>query len=61
MWIVKPDRFYLIVTRDDRKSIFLDGEIVPLPDFLLPGVGAQAQPTCYCSNPPPGTPVSPHL
>ncbi|WP_424353680.1 ATP-grasp domain-containing protein [Methanosarcina mazei] len=38
--VVKPDQFDLIVTRDDRKSILLDGEIVPLPDFLLPRMGA---------------------
>ena len=38
--IVKPDQFDLIVTRDDRKSILLDGEVVPLPDFLLPRMGA---------------------
>ena len=34
--VVKPDQFDLIVTRDDRKSILLDGEVVSLPDFLLP-------------------------
>lgn len=38
--IVKPDQFDLLVTRDDRKSILLDGEVVPLPDFLLPRMGA---------------------
>ncbi len=38
--VVKPDQFDLIVTRDDRKSILLDGEVVPLPDFLLPRMGA---------------------
>ncbi|AKB74207.1 Coenzyme gamma-F420-2:alpha-L-glutamate ligase [Methanosarcina lacustris Z-7289] len=38
--VVKPDQFDLIVTRDDRKSILLDGEVVSLPDFLLPRMGA---------------------
>ncbi len=38
--VVKPEQFDLIVTRDDRKSILLDGEVVPLPDFLIPRMGA---------------------
>ena len=38
--VVKPDDFDLIVTRDDRKSIRLDGAVVPLPVFLLPRMGA---------------------
>jgi gamma-F420-2:alpha-L-glutamate ligase len=38
--VVKPEQFDLIVTRDDRKSIMLDGEVVPLPDFLIPRMGA---------------------
>lgn len=38
--IVKPDQFDIIVTRDDRKSILLEGEVVSLPDFLLPRMGA---------------------
>ena len=38
--VVKPDQFDILVTRDDRKSILLDGEVVPLPDFLLPRMGA---------------------
>ncbi|MBW6470390.1 MAG: RimK family alpha-L-glutamate ligase [Methanosarcinaceae archaeon] len=40
MQVVNPEQFELIVTRDDRKSILLDGEVVPLPDFLLPRMGA---------------------
>jgi len=40
MQVVKPEQFELIVTRDDRKSILLDGEVVSLPDFLLPRMGA---------------------
>ncbi len=38
--VVKPEQFDLIVTRDDRKSILIDGEVVPLPDFLIPRMGA---------------------
>lgn len=38
--VVKPEQFDLIVTRDDRKSILLDGEVVSLPDFLIPRMGA---------------------
>jgi len=38
--VVKPEQFELIVTRDDRKSILLDGQVTPLPDFLLPRMGA---------------------
>ena len=38
--IISPEQFDLLVTRDDRKSIRLDGDIVPLPDFLLPRMGA---------------------
>lgn len=38
--VFKPEQFDLIVTRDDRKSVRVDGEILPLPDFLLPRMGA---------------------
>ena len=38
--IVKPEQLELIVTRDDRKSILLDGQVTPLPDFLIPRMGA---------------------
>ena len=38
--ILKPEQFDLIVTRDDRKSIRIDGSINPLPDFFLPRMGA---------------------
>ncbi|WP_407356419.1 RimK family alpha-L-glutamate ligase [Methanolobus sp. WCC5] len=38
--VVCPDQFDLVVTREDRKSILLDGKTVPLPDFLLPRMGA---------------------
>ena len=38
--IVKPEQFDLVVTRDDRKSVLLDGKTTPLPDFLIPRMGA---------------------
>lgn len=38
--VVSPEQFDIIVTRDDRRSVVLDGEVVPLPDFLLPRLGA---------------------
>jgi gamma-F420-2:alpha-L-glutamate ligase len=36
----KPEQFELVVTRDDRKSILVDGKVTPLPDFLIPRLGA---------------------
>ncbi len=38
--IVQPEQFDLTVTREDKKSILLDGEAIDLPDFLLPRMGA---------------------
>ncbi len=38
--IFKPEQFDLIVTREDRKSIYINGEQVPLPDFVLSRMGA---------------------
>ncbi|MBA9085301.1 gamma-F420-2:alpha-L-glutamate ligase [Fontibacillus solani] len=38
--VLAPEQFELIVTRDDRKSIMVDGEVLPLPDFVLPRMGA---------------------
>ena len=38
--VYKPQQFDLIVTREDRKSIFIDGQQIPLPDFVLPRMGA---------------------
>ena len=35
-----PEQFDLVVTRDDRKSVRIDGEVRPLPDFLLPRMGS---------------------
>lgn len=38
--VFKPEQFDLIVTRDDRKSVTVDGKVLPLPDFVLPRMGA---------------------
>lgn len=38
--VVTPEQFELVVTRDDRKSILLSGKVTPLPDFLIPRMGA---------------------
>ena len=38
--IVEPGRLELTVTREDRRSILLDGKPVSLPDFIIPRMGA---------------------
>ncbi|SMB81157.1 gamma-F420-2:alpha-L-glutamate ligase [Desulfonispora thiosulfatigenes DSM 11270] len=38
--VLSPDQIDLMVTREDRKSILVDGQISPLPDFVLPRMGA---------------------
>ncbi|MDD5018127.1 MAG: RimK family alpha-L-glutamate ligase [Eubacteriales bacterium] len=38
--VLRPEQFDIIVTREDRKSIFVDGKPAPLPDFVLPRMGA---------------------
>ncbi len=38
--ILFPDQLDLIVTKDGKNSIFLDGESVELPDFVLPRMGS---------------------
>ena len=38
--VYSPEQFELVVTRDDRKSILIDEEPMPLPDFLIPRTGA---------------------
>lgn len=38
--VFSPEQFELIVTRDDRKSVMVDGEVLQLPDFVLPRMGA---------------------
>lgn len=38
--VLSPEQFELIVTRDDRKSVMVDGEVLQLPDFVLPRMGA---------------------
>ncbi|RRJ66283.1 RimK family alpha-L-glutamate ligase [Paenibacillus oralis] len=38
--VFAPEQFELIVTRDDRKSVMVGGEVLQLPDFVLPRMGA---------------------
>ena len=38
--VFRPEQFELIVTRDDRKSILLDGSPTPIPDFIIPRMGS---------------------
>lgn len=38
--VFKPEQFDLIVTREDDKSILIDGRKYPLPDFVMPRMGA---------------------
>ncbi|WP_105264365.1 ATP-grasp domain-containing protein [Pseudoalteromonas sp. T1lg76] len=38
--VYAPDQFDLLVTREDEKSILIDGKPVPLPDFVMPRMGA---------------------
>ncbi|PJB71972.1 MAG: 30S ribosomal protein S6--L-glutamate ligase [Alphaproteobacteria bacterium CG_4_9_14_3_um_filter_47_13] len=34
--VFKPSQFDLLVTEEERDSILIDGELVPLPDFCFP-------------------------
>ncbi|MGF1444793.1 MAG: RimK family alpha-L-glutamate ligase [Pikeienuella sp.] len=38
--VLAPEQFELVVTRDDRRSILVDGAPVELPDIVLPRMGA---------------------
>lgn len=38
--VFRPEQFDLIVTREDNKSIYVDGVPDSLPDFVLPRMGA---------------------
>jgi gamma-F420-2:alpha-L-glutamate ligase len=38
--VIQPEQVDLIVTKEDRKSILVDGKQLPLPDFVLPRMGA---------------------
>lgn len=40
--ILQPEQFDLVVTRDDRDSVMIDGQIQQLPDFLLPRISGDA-------------------
>jgi RimK family alpha-L-glutamate ligase len=41
MRVVLPEDFELVVTRSDNKSIFVNDERLPLPDFVLPRLGSR--------------------
>jgi len=38
--VFKPEQFELVVTRDDRKTILVDGKPMLIPDFLIPRMGS---------------------
>lgn len=40
MRVFQPEQFEIMVTREDRKSILVDGIPTPLPDFLIPRMGS---------------------
>lgn len=39
--VFAPEQFDLIVTKDDRKSILVDGKVLKLPDFVMPRLGSE--------------------
>jgi gamma-F420-2:alpha-L-glutamate ligase len=34
--VFKPEQFDLLVSEEDRESVLIDGQFIPLPDFVLP-------------------------
>lgn len=38
--VFKPEQFELLVTADNERSVMIDASVVPLPDVLLPRMGA---------------------
>lgn len=34
--VFKPEQFDLLVCNDDKDTVLIDGQLMPLPDFLLP-------------------------
>ncbi len=34
--VFKPEQFDLLVSEEERDSVLIDGQLMPLPDFLLP-------------------------
>jgi gamma-F420-2:alpha-L-glutamate ligase len=38
--VFSPEQFELIVSRDDKKSVLIDGEHHKLPDFIIPRLGS---------------------
>lgn len=40
MQVYRPDQFELVVTQNDQKSILINDKPMPLPDFVIPFMGA---------------------
>jgi gamma-F420-2:alpha-L-glutamate ligase len=38
--VLRPEQIEIIVNRDDRKSLFVNDVSTPLPDFIIPRMGA---------------------
>ena len=38
--VLQPEQFDLTVTREDKRSILVDGKMVDLPDVIIPRMGA---------------------
>ncbi len=38
--VLQPEQIEIIVNSDDRKSIFVNDVLLPLPDFIIPRMGA---------------------
>ncbi len=39
--VFKPEEFELVVSRNDKKSIFINNKETALPDFIIPRIGSQ--------------------
>lgn len=40
LMFLAPSEIDIVVTKDDRKSILVNGKVVPLPDFVIPRLGS---------------------
>lgn len=39
--VLRPEQFDLLVARNDRDSVLIDGKVATLPDFVLPRLGSE--------------------
>lgn len=39
--VISPERFELVVSQSDTRTVLIDGKAVPLPDFIIPRMGSQ--------------------